>query len=141
MQKLAMELLVAIIIACVPILTGYATNALKEIASKAAANCKNTLAAMCIREIADAVSMAVESVNQTYVDSIKNSSEPFTVEQQRLAFHKAYNVAVASLSASTKKFIEENYESLESYLTSKIEAEVRSQKNGTTTMALQVFPE
>lgn len=129
MSKILMELLAAVVIACIPVITNYAVEVLTNIADKAAANSKSTLVALCIKEIADAVSTAVEATNQTYVDCIKNSSDPFTKEAQQKAFEMAYKMAVASLSKSTKEFIEKNYGSLEDYLTSKIEAEVRSQKN------------
>ena len=86
MSKILMELLAAVAIACIPVITNYAVEVLTNIAYKAAANSKSTLVALCIKEIADAVSTAVEATNQTYVDCIKNSSDPFTKEAQQKAF-------------------------------------------------------
>ena len=135
MPQILVDLLAVVLVACIPVVTRYIITALKSTADKAAASSKSTLIAICIEEIADAVSTAVEATNQTYVDSIKNSSNPFTAEAQRKAFEQAYNVAVAALSQSTKDFIEENYGSIKDFLTAKIEAQVRMQKSGASALS------
>jgi uncharacterized protein YsxB (DUF464 family) len=134
--NVAVNLLAAVIIACLPIITRYVTKALSAAAEQLANDTKSTTAAKCIKEINDAVCTAVTAVNQTYVDAIKNSENPFTKEEQRNAFDKAYQIAIASLCQSTKDFITENYGTIEYYLESKIEAEVKNQKEGFATLEI-----
>lgn len=128
MKEFILVLLQAVIIAAVPVVTTYLCNFLKQKSNQAAAKTNNDLAASYINEAADAIATAVAFTSQTYVDSLK-SSGTFTVESQKEAFNKALNKAVEILSAEAKEYLTKAYGDLTTYLTTKIEAEVRNQKS------------
>lgn len=128
MKEFIIVLLQAVIIAAVPIITSYLCSFLKQKSNQAAAKTNNELAASYIREAADAVATAVTFTSQTYVDNLKNSGA-FTVENQKEAFNKAMNKAMEIMSAEAKNYLAKAYGDLTNYLATKIEAEVRDQKN------------
>ncbi len=86
------------------------------------------------REIANAVADAVAYVSQVYVDGLKLAGS-FDEEAQKQALSMALAACLSSLSASAQKYIEKTYGDKAAYLTTKIEAEVRAQKNGYMTLA------
>ena len=61
------------------------------------------------------------------VDSLKASGS-FDEDAQEKAFSMALSALLSSLSQSAKDYISENYGDITDYLTTKIEAEVKSQK-------------
>lgn len=66
---------------------------------------------------------AVRSVSQTYVDSLKSSGS-FDKQAQEIALNKAKEIAMAQMGSELKNFIEENFGSIESWLTNQIEASI-----------------
>ena len=56
-------------------------------------------------------------------------------DKQQEALKKSLDKAISLLSEPAKKALADIYGNLEAYLTSKIEAEVRSQKTGTLSLA------
>ena len=85
--------------------------------------------------MADAISTAVTYTSQTYVDALKNSGK-FTKENQEEALKKAVEQAEKLLTAEARSFLEKAYGDLNAYLVSKIEAEVRVQKQQGNTITL-----
>lgn len=130
MNEFLSNLLIAVITAAVPVLTTYGVKLIRKMAE----NIEDTRVQGYAVEISSAVCDAVSATSQTYVDSLKSKGE-FTREAQKQAAQKALAVCVASLTPATKKFIEQAYGDLNSYLANKIEAEVRSQKQGLTTLS------
>lgn len=128
MKDFILVLLQAVIIAAVPVITAHLCSFLKQKGNQVAAKTNNELAASYIKEAADAVTTAVTFTSQTYVDNLKNSGS-FTVENQKEAFNKAMSKAMEILSVEAKDFLGKAYGDLTNYLTTKIEAEVRIQKN------------
>ncbi len=128
MKELLNQLLIAAMTVCIPIITAYASGWIRRAAESVAAKTENIKAQGYIREIADAISAAVGCTSQTYVDSLKNSGA-FTAEAQKEAFRKSYDSAVKCLSPAAAAFIEEIYGDVGEYITQRIEAEVRRQKN------------
>ena len=133
MNEFLSNLLIAVITAAVPVLTAYGVTLIRKAAANAAAQTENTKAQGYITEIGIAVSDAVSATSQTYV--LKNKGE-FTLEAQKEAAKMALSACIASLTPAAKDFITQVYGDLNSYLTNKIEAEVRSQKQGVTALAL-----
>lgn len=84
-------------------------------------------AANALYKLADATGDAVRMTFQTYVDSLKASGS-FDEDAQERAFSMALSALLSSLSQSAKDYISENYGDITDYLTTKIEAEVKSQK-------------
>ena len=135
MNEFLSNLLIAVITAAVPVLTAYGVTLIRKAAANAAAQTENTKAQGYITEIGLAVSDAVSATSQTYVDALKNKGE-FTLEAQKEAAKMALSACIASLTPAAKDFITQVYGDLNSYLTNKIEAEVGSQKQGVTALAL-----
>ena len=128
MKDFILVLLQAVIIAAVPVITSHLCSFLKQKSNQAAAKTNNELAASYIKEAGDAVATAVTFTSQTYVDTLKNSGA-FTVENQKEAFNKAMSKAMEIMSAEAKNYLAKAYGDLTNYLATKIEAEVRGQKN------------
>lgn len=130
MKDLLLELLQAVLIAATPILTAMICLLLKKKVAEISAKMKNTEGAAFLREITDAVCTAVTYTNQTYVDTLKSKGE-FSPENQKEALEKAKNKAIELLSTDAKLYISQVYGSIDKFLTTKIEAEVKDQKTGT----------
>ena len=128
MKDFILVLLQAVIIAAVPVITTHLCSFLKQKSNQAAAKTNNELAASYIKEAADAVTTAVTFTSQTYVDNLKNSGA-FSTENQKEAFNKAMSKAMEIMSAEAKNYLAKAYGDLTNYLATKIEAEVRDQKN------------
>ena len=128
MKELLFQILQAVIIAVVPILTAYAVKLIKQAAENAKADTDSIKMQDYITEIANAISDAVAATSQTYVDALKQTGK-FTVEAQKEAAQKALTACLAAISPAAQAFIEGAYGDLKEYLTNKIEAEVRKQKS------------
>lgn len=75
----------------------------------------------------NAVLSAVDYVNQTFVDSLKESG-CFDKEAQELALQKAKDAALETMEAGTRKWLEKSYIDLDNWLTVQIESAVKSAK-------------
>lgn len=127
MQDLIRELLLAVVTVCLPIITAYVVKAIKKLGDNAAADTEDLKISGYIDEITQAITQAVSSTSQTYVDSLKESGE-FTIEAQKIALQKSIETAKAILSPAVLEFIDNVYGDFVEYVTPKIEAEVRKQK-------------
>lgn len=123
MKEILMELLVAVVTVAVPILTTHAVSLIGKARDEAVARTNSEY----IREIADAVSVAVAMTSQTYVDALKKAGA-FTEEAQAEAARKALDAGLAAISPATATFISRAYGDVVAYLMTRIEAEVRRQK-------------
>jgi len=112
---------------CAPLLTAAVSYGIYQLAGIAKTYTKTAYGKRCLDEVAQAAVNAVESVNQTYVDALKEANT-FDEAAQKEAFNKAMEAAQASISKSAKEFVENNVGNLTEYLTTLIEAQVRSQK-------------
>lgn len=133
MQELITDLLMAVITAAVPVLTVYLVGFIHKVGDNAAANAVSVEASTYITEITEAIAAAVAATNQTYVDRLKNLGT-FNADAQKEAAQKALEACLSSISPAAQAFIEAAYGDIWEYLTTRIEAEVRSQKNGFTTL-------
>lgn len=129
MNEFLSTLLQAVLIAAIPIISAFIGKGVKAFANHLSAQTDNELAKKYLKEAADAIEEAVAFTNQTYVDTLKKSGT-FTKENQDEARQKSLDKAVALLTAEARKFLEEAYGDLNSYLLNRIEPEVRRQKNG-----------
>ena len=128
MQEFLKELLFAVIAAAVPVLTAYTVVLVRKVGDNAAANAESTKAKTYITEATEAIAAAVAATNQTYVDTLKNAGK-FDGDAQKEAAEKALADCLASISPAAQRFIEAAYGDIRKYLTTRIEAEVRKQKN------------
>lgn len=88
---------------------------------------QNEMADKYITMLADTISDCVQATNQTYVDSLKQENI-FDAEAQKEAFNKTYEAVMAVLSEDAKKYLATIYGDLNSYITQKIESEVKFAK-------------
>lgn len=121
------EFLKVAITACIPAFTVIFGWGVNKAASIANSYVHNQFVQHCIQNAANAVFNAVSDVNQTYVDSLKESDK-FDEAAQKQAFADALATAKKSLTTETILFIKETFGDVDAYLTPMIEAQVRSQK-------------
>lgn len=121
------DIMKTVLTACIPALTaviGWALNKGVEIANR---YIDNKFAQTCLQNASNAVFNAVQYVNQTYVDALKEADK-FDEEAQRVAYERALEAAKKALTEETVKFIKETFGNLDDYLKPMIESQVRSQK-------------
>ena len=75
----------------------------------------------------DTIASAVLATTQTYVESLKKQGK-FDSEAQKIAFQQTYDAIMKVLTAEAVKYITESVGDLETYITNKIEAEVKLTK-------------
>lgn len=73
------------------------------------------------------ISNCVLATTQTYVETLKQQNK-FDGEAQKIAFTKTYNAVMKILTEDAKKYLVESVGDLETYVTNRIEAEVRLTK-------------
>lgn len=110
-----------------PIIVPYIIKLLNAKVDELTENIESEKAKRYINAIVDAISIAVTSVNQTYVDSLKhdgkfNEESAFTAK--KLAIEKAQEL----ISNDSKEFIEMLYGDFDIYLENAIESYVRQEK-------------
>lgn len=137
MNEFLATLLQAVIIAAVPVCAAFIGKGLKALASYLGQKSENDTAKKYLAAAADAVSTAVTFTSQTYVDALKKSGE-FTKENQEEALWLAVGIAKNLMTVEARAFLENAYGDLNTYLQSRIEAEVRNQKTGVGTLTLSV---
>ena len=74
-----------------------------------------------------AVFSAVDYVNQTFVDALKEAGN-FDKEAQAIALQKAKDAALETMAAGTRKWLEKSYTDIDNWLTVQIESAVKSAK-------------
>ena len=131
MQEFLKDIFLAVVTAAVPVLTAYIVVLIRKVGDHAAANTESTKAKTYITEATEAIAAAVAATNQTYVDALKNAGE-FDADAQKEAAQKALAACLQSISPAAQEFIERAYGDIKEYLTTRIEAEVRKQKNEAT---------
>lgn len=127
MKEMLMQLLMAVIAAAVPVLTTFFVKFINQMKDNASASTDNTKWQWYIQEIAEAITAAVSATSQTYVDALKAAGK-FDAEAQKEAARRALESALAAISPAAQAFIEQMYGDINEYLTTRIEAEVRKQK-------------
>ena len=134
MNAFIIELLQAIATAAIPVCAAYLVQYLRRKSEQIIAQTDNMTIKAFLVEATDAVSTAVTYTSQTFVDALKKEGN-FNKDKQQEALKKSLDKAISLLSEPAKKALEDIYGDLRAYLTSKIEAEVRSQKTGTLSLA------
>lgn len=131
MQEFLKDIFLAVVTAAVPVLTAYIVVLIRKVGDHAAASTESTKAKTYITEATEAIAAAVAATNQTYVDALKNAGK-FDADAQKEAAQKALAACLLSISPAAQEFIERAYGDIKEYLTTRIEAEVRKQKNEAT---------
>lgn len=87
----------------------------------------NELLAKYLNMLDDTITSCVLATNQTYVESLKAQGK-FDIEAQKIAFEKTYNAVLDILADDAFEYLASAVGDLQSYITSKIEANVNMSK-------------
>lgn len=135
MNEFLTTLLQAVLVAAVPVCAAFIGKGLKALAAYLGQKSESDAARKYLEAAADAISTAVTYTSQVYVDKLKEAGQ-FTKENQKEALGIAVAQAKNLLTAEATAFLESAYGDLNEYLQSRIEAEVRNQKQGMATLTL-----
>ena len=127
MQEFLSELLRAVATAAIPVCAAFLVQFLRRKSAQIGAQTDSLTTKKLLDEVTNAVATAVTYVSQTYVDGLKKNGN-FTRENQKVALELAVDQAKKLLTAEAKDFLSAAYGSLNDYLVSRAEAEVRRQK-------------
>ncbi len=126
-----LELLYQVLELCIIPLLGLATayfikwmNAKKE---ETLIKIDNDMADKYVAMLFDTITACVSATTETYVKALKAEGK-FDIEAQKIAFNKTYDAIIATLSDEAKVYLTNIYGDLTTYLTVKIEAEIKAQK-------------
>lgn len=127
MKDFILTLLAAVLTTAISVATPYVVTFLKKKGVQISEQTQNSKASKYINEATDAITTAVTAVSQTYVDALKKDNA-FTKQAQLEALNRAKDTAISIMSEEAKEFIANAYGDLTTYLTAKIEENVRQQK-------------
>lgn len=96
---------------------------IKEIKQKT----NNDIANKYLDMLDDTIANAVLATTQTYVETLKKAGK-FDLDAQKEAFKKTYDAVMNVLTDEATKYITESVGDLETYITNKIEAQVKVSK-------------
>jgi len=131
MNEFLTTLLQTMLVAVVPVCAAFIGKGIKALAQYLGVKSDNDLTKKYLDAVADAVANAVTYTSQVYVDKLKEQGQ-FTKENQQEALGIAIAQAQNLLTAEAITYLETAYGDLQEYLKSRIEAEVRNQKQGVT---------
>lgn len=111
------------------ILFGITTLALFLNAKKKEIKAKtdNEVAHKYLDMLEDTIMKSVVSTTQTYVDTLKDKNA-FDLEAQKEAFNRSYNAVMATLTEEAKTYLAAIVGDLKSYITTRIEYNVKLTK-------------
>lgn len=130
LKELLNNLLYAVLTVAVPVLLAEIVPFIKAQIEKSnviTEVTKNEWLNSVINEAMSNIMDSVLYVNQTYVDSLKNSGK-FNKESQKEAFTLAYNEAIKLISEEAKEVISKTYGSLDQWIYMQIEIAVNNAK-------------
>lgn len=125
-MELFWQILPAVLVAVIPILSGFLCRLLKRLADEVVQNMEDERVKALVGEIDTAVQSAVNYVNQTFVDELKKAGtfgeDPQYAEE---AFRTAYETAIETISSDAMNWISETFGDVRKYLEVKIEESVQ----------------
>lgn len=125
-MELFWQILPAVLVAVIPILSGFLCRLLKRMADEVVQNMEDERVKVLVGEIDAAVQSAVNYVNQTFVDELKKAGtfgeDPQYAEE---AFRTAYETAIETISSDAMDWISETFGDVRKYLEVKIEESVQ----------------
>lgn len=126
-QALLQDLLYTVITVCVPIVVKYLQDFIKSKIEQIAQNTENEKISDLLYQAEDLIVNVVTSVNQTYVDVLKEEGR-FDEEAANKAKGMALDAIKEMLTEKMKWAIEETYKDVNAYLETAIESSVRTAK-------------
>lgn len=121
------EIFQVCIIPLLGVLTAYAVKFIKAKAGEITTNQENAIVDKYVLLLSETITDCVIATNQTYVDALKEQNA-FDKEAQAVAFQKTFDAIMNVLSADAKEYLTHIYGDLTTYITARIEAEVKANK-------------
>lgn len=115
------------IIPLLGVLTAYIVKWINIKSKELTSSQDNLLMTKYITMLSETITSCVIATNQTYVESLKNQGK-FDIEAQKAAFNQTCNAVMAILSDDAKEYLTNVFGDLQTYIISKIEAEVNAHK-------------
>ena len=115
------------IIPLLGVLTAYLVSFIKSKSKELSAKTESEIAQKYITMLSETISACVIATNQTYVENLKKD-QLFDAEAQKEAFQKTYDAVMTVLTDDAKVYLASAYGDLTTYITNKIEAEVKLNK-------------
>ena len=116
-----------IVLPAITVAAGYFITWLKAKKEELAAKAKNDTTKKYLDMLDKTISECVLATSQTYVDSLKAAGS-FDGEAQKQAFQQTFDAVMGILTADAKEYLNEAVTDLSAYITTKIEAEVKTNK-------------
>lgn len=129
-KELFQQIMYIVITAILPIALTYLKAFLDAKSSEAIAKVENEKLMNYLTMAYESVGLAVDTVSQTYVDSIKQSGN-FDEEAQAKAKEMAMNIAKKLISSNVEQAVSVAYGDFNTYLNAAIEAYVGRRKGET----------
>lgn len=126
-KEFIQQLMYLVITGILPFVTVYFANYVKSIIQKNSEKAENEQLQSLISYAGEAISVAVMTVSQTYVDTMKAQGK-FDKEAQAIAKQMAIDKAKELISKEMKSAIETVYTNFDAYLDNYIETIVRESK-------------
>lgn len=126
-KEFIQQLMYLVITGILPFVTVYFANFVKSTIQKNSKNAENENIGSLINYAGEAISVAVMTVSQTYVDTMKRQGK-FDAEAQAIAKQMAIDKAKELISREMKSAIESVYTNFDAYLDNYIETVVRESK-------------
>ena len=125
--ELLYQLFELVLVPVLGILTVYVVTLIKSKTEEIKSKSNNALLNKYLDMLQVTVSDCVVATTQTYVDTLKKEGK-FTEEAHKEAFDRTFNNVLNILSADAKEYLTEAVGDLDSYITTKIEAEINRTK-------------
>lgn len=125
--NLLYQILEVCIIPLFGILTAYAIKFFNTKSTEIQSKVDNDTADKYIQMLTDTIASCVLATSQTYVEALKKDNA-FTKEAQQQAFDMTYNAVMDVLTADAKEYLTNIYGDLSTYISNRIEAEVKMTK-------------
>ncbi|MCL2818023.1 MAG: hypothetical protein FWD39_06540 [Clostridiales bacterium] len=129
MYELLTTLLQAVLAAAVPVVAAFAAKLLHAKAEESREDNKEGVLSHAKWQATDAVAAAVAHTSQTYVDELRKSGQ-FSPGNQAEALRRARETAKDLLTRDAHSILQEAYGSVNDYLETLIEAEIKNVKPG-----------
>jgi hypothetical protein len=127
MNEFLQNLLYAVITTSLPLIVGYGVSYLKAVRAEKLQQIDNKYAEKTITQVTDIIMDAVDTVSQTYVDSLKKEGT-FNQDKQKEALNMAIEKAKELINIESENLIVEKYNDLDTFIRNTIEAYIRSTK-------------
>ena len=132
-QELVNQLFEIVLIPLLGVLVAFFVKWVNAKSAEIAVGTDNVLMNKYLSMLTTTITDCVIATNQTYVDSLKAEGK-FDVEAQKKAFSLTCDAVLSILTDDAKEYLSESLGDLESYITSKIESQVKLQKVATPTI-------